>query len=105
MADGQSFCVFWHRHGCQGEMARGLFIPSLSASTTFWTAIVAILGTTISPYLFFWQAPQEAEDIEATPVREPLNHARHQASSAFERIRFDTYAGMDFPILSLSRSL
>jgi NRAMP (natural resistance-associated macrophage protein)-like metal ion transporter len=79
-----------------GEMFRGLFIPSLSASTAFWTAIVAILGTTISPYLFFWQASQEAEDIEATPVREPLNHAPHQAGSAFERIRFDTYAGMAF---------
>jgi NRAMP (natural resistance-associated macrophage protein)-like metal ion transporter len=58
-----------------GEMARGLFIPTLSASTTFWTSVVAILGTTISPYLFFWQASQEVEDVEASPEREPLKYA------------------------------
>jgi len=38
----------------------------------FWTTIVAILGTTISPYLFFWQASQEVEDIKAISEREPL---------------------------------
>ena len=54
-----------------GEMIRGLFIPTLSASTTFWTSAVAILGTTISPYLFFWQASQEVEDVEATSKRDP----------------------------------
>ena len=65
-----------------GEMARGLFIPTLSASTTFWTSVVAILGTTISPYLFFWQASQEVEDVEASPKRDPLKYAPRQAESS-----------------------
>jgi Mn2+/Fe2+ NRAMP family transporter len=78
------------------EMARGLFIPTLSASTAFWTSVVAILGTTISPYLFFWQASQEVEDLEATSKRDPLKHAPHQAERALERIRLDTYIGMAF---------
>jgi Mn2+/Fe2+ NRAMP family transporter len=99
MADPQPFCLFWHRDGRQsslGENVSRAFHTLAFGSTAFWTAIVAILGTTISPYLFFWQASQEAEEIAATPVREPLNHSPHQASSAFERIRFDTYAGMAF---------
>jgi Mn2+/Fe2+ NRAMP family transporter len=79
-----------------GEMARGFFIPTLSASTTFWTSVVAILGTTISPYLFFWQASQEVEDLEATSKRDPLKYAPHQAERALERIRLDTYIGMAF---------
>ena len=68
------------------EMARGLFIHTFSASTTF----------TISPYLFFWQASQEVEDVEASTEREPLKYAPHQAKSALERIRLDTYIGMAF---------
>jgi Mn2+/Fe2+ NRAMP family transporter len=79
-----------------GEMIRGLFIPTLSASTAFWTSAVAILGTTISPYLFFWQASQEVEEVEATPKRDPLKFAPHQAERALERIRLDTYIGMAF---------
>ena len=79
-----------------GEMFRGLVVPMLSASTTFWTSVVAILGTTISPYLFFWQASQEVEDVQATPERDPLKYAPHQAESALGRIRLDTYIGMAF---------
>jgi hypothetical protein len=79
-----------------GEVARGLFIPTLSASMAFWTSVVAILGTTISPYLFFWQASQEVEDVEAKPERDPLKYAPHQAESALARIRLDTYIGMAF---------
>src|ERR1700730_2823784 len=79
-----------------GEMARGLFIPTLPATTTFWTSVVAILGTTISPYLFFWQVSQEVEDVEASPKRDPLKYAPRQAKSALERIRLDTYIGMAF---------
>jgi Mn2+/Fe2+ NRAMP family transporter len=84
------------------EMARGLFIPTLSASTTFWTSVVAILGTTISPYLFFWQASQEVEEVEATSKRDPLKYAPHQAGSALARIRLDTYIGMAFSNLVAS---
>jgi hypothetical protein len=41
--------------------------------------------------LFFWQASQEVEDVEATPKRDPLKYAPHQAESALGRIRLDTY--------------
>ena len=46
------------------EAARGFFIPTLSSNAEFWTVVVAIFGTTISPYLFFWQASREVEEIE-----------------------------------------
>jgi Mn2+/Fe2+ NRAMP family transporter len=39
----------------------------------YFLMIVAVLGTTISPYLFFWQASQEVEDLRAQPRRRPLN--------------------------------
>ncbi|HLH95682.1 MAG TPA: divalent metal cation transporter [Xanthobacteraceae bacterium] len=76
------------------ELARGLFIPTVSSDVDFWTTVVAILGTTISPYLFFWQASQEVEDIKAVPEREPLVKSPSQGPDALERIRLDTYVGM-----------
>jgi NRAMP (natural resistance-associated macrophage protein)-like metal ion transporter len=79
-----------------GEVARGLLLPTFSADPRFWSTLVAILGTTISPYLFFWQSSQEAEDIKTIPEREPLIHEPHQAPDAHQRIRIDTYIGMAF---------
>jgi Mn2+/Fe2+ NRAMP family transporter len=79
-----------------GEAASGLLVPTFSADGAFWTTVVAILGTTISPYLFFWQASQEVEDIEAVPEREPLVDQPRQGPDALERIRLDTYVGMAF---------
>src|SRR5947209_3759576 len=78
------------------EVAWGLFVPSFSADAAFWSTVVAILGTTISPYLFFWQASQEVEDIKAVPAREPLVKKPRQGPDALERIRLDTYVGMAF---------
>src|ERR1700731_3536345 len=57
-------------------------------------AIVAVMGTTISPYLFFWQAGQEVEDTKEGAGARPLTRAPEQASSEFTRIRIDTYIGM-----------
>ena len=76
------------------EAARGLLIPTFAWDSAFWTTVVAILGTTISPYLFFWQAAQEVEDIRAVRERKPLIKAPEQGNDAIERIRFDTYVGM-----------
>jgi NRAMP (natural resistance-associated macrophage protein)-like metal ion transporter len=76
------------------EAARGFFIPSLSTQSHMWTTVVAILGTTISPYLFFWQASQEVEDIADVPARKPLIKAPAQGTDAIERIKLDTYVGM-----------
>ncbi|MBA1144489.1 Nramp family divalent metal transporter [Mesorhizobium neociceri] len=78
------------------EVAHGLFIPKFTTHAGFWTSVVGILGTTISPYLFFWQASQEVQDQKAKPERKPLKKAPKQAQSAIARIRLDTYIGMAF---------
>jgi NRAMP (natural resistance-associated macrophage protein)-like metal ion transporter len=79
-----------------GEAVRGLLVPTLSVDPAFWTTVVAILGTTISPYLFFWQASQEVEEVRADPAAQPLVKAPSQAAQAFDRIRLDTCVGMAF---------
>lgn len=56
--------------------------------------VVAILGTTISPYLFFWQASQEVEDTKAKPVERPLLEAPGAGPRELARIRLDTLVGM-----------
>lgn len=71
----------------------GALVPHISWNSKFLTTLVAILGTTISPYLFFWQASQEAEDVKVEPRRKPPI-APWQAVSAFTRIRTDTLVGM-----------
>ncbi|MBL6853159.1 MAG: divalent metal cation transporter [Alphaproteobacteria bacterium] len=58
------------------------------------TIIVAVFGTTISPYLFFWQAAQEVEEIEQHPGERPLVDDPPEAPQAFARIEFDTVVGM-----------
>ncbi|ESY74895.1 Nramp family divalent metal transporter [Mesorhizobium sp. M0051] len=78
-----------------GEVARGLFVPTLSPDPQFWTTVVAIFGTTISPYLFFWQASQEVEEEKASR-RKPLKKAPRRLTHAIKRIRLDTYVGMAF---------
>jgi NRAMP (natural resistance-associated macrophage protein)-like metal ion transporter len=78
------------------EAAQGFFLPTLSTDPSFWTTVVAILGTTISPYLFFWQASQEVEEIHAVAQRKPLVRAPSQGESAQIRITIDTYTGMAF---------
>ena len=77
-------------------LLRGTFVPRFSSDSEFWTTVVAVLGTTISPYLFFWQAAQECEDIRAHPERQALRRAPRQGHSAIDRIRADTYLGMAF---------
>ena len=70
--------------------------PKISWKPEYLTAIVAILGTTISPYLFFWQAEQEVEDEECDADKSPLLQSPEQAPAEFKRIRLDTYLGMFF---------
>jgi NRAMP (natural resistance-associated macrophage protein)-like metal ion transporter len=76
------------------EVALRTLMPHLSFKSEYITAVVAIFGTTISPYLFFWQASQEVEDQEAAPGEEPLITAPLQARAQFARIGIDTYIGM-----------
>ncbi len=79
-----------------GDLARSFFIPPIAWQPDYFTTIVAVFGTTISPYLFFWQASQEAEDIRDIPARDPLVVAPEQAPQAVQRIRIDTCLGMAF---------
>ncbi|WP_241911803.1 NRAMP family divalent metal transporter [Telmatospirillum siberiense] len=76
------------------EVGLAVIWPRLSAKPDYAMAIVAVLGTTISPYLFFWQAEQEVEDEKELSGARPLIRAPEQARGAFARIRIDTYLGM-----------
>ncbi len=78
------------------QVAFGTFFPHLSWKTEYITTIVALFGTTISPYLFFWQASQEVEDQIANPNEKPLLKAPEQAKANFKRIKIDTLIGMGF---------
>jgi Mn2+/Fe2+ NRAMP family transporter len=77
-----------------GEVAQGLFIPKFSLDASFWTAVVAIFGTTISPYLFFWQSAQECEEVDQHDDEHPLIDQPREGPQAISRIRVDTIAGM-----------
>lgn len=71
-------------------------VPSVSWSKDYWMALVAVLGTTISPYLFFWQTSQEAEEVHLHEGQEPLKKKPSQALQQFRRIAMDTRVGMAF---------
>lgn len=79
-----------------GDVLKATVLPQLQWNVAYLTAIVAVLGTTISPYLFCWQAAQEVEEIRESDEREPLKHADAQAPDAFRRIAIDTSVGMTF---------
>ena len=71
-------------------------VPHLSVNREMLASLIAVLGTTISPYLFFWQASQETEEIKADAKAEALKREPRQAREQFGRIRIDTYVGMTF---------
>ncbi|NRO95133.1 divalent metal cation transporter [Paraburkholderia sp. NMBU_R16] len=68
--------------------------PQLSWKRDYLTTIVAVLGTTISPYLFFWQASQEVEEMRGQAGQRALKHAPRQGPASLRRIRMDTWIGM-----------
>ena len=77
-----------------GEVVERLFIPKIQLTAPYLTVVVAVLGTTISPYLFFWQAEEEVEEVKESPEAKPLAYAPEQAPKELSRIRLDTYLGM-----------
>src|ERR1700733_15030855 len=79
-----------------GLVARYTFIPTFRMDTNYVVAIVAVLGTTITPYCFFWQSSQEAEDERIDPLAKALLDAPEQARPQIGRIRVDTYVGMGY---------
>jgi NRAMP (natural resistance-associated macrophage protein)-like metal ion transporter len=77
-----------------GQAGLALVMPQFPLTGDSFTVIVAILGTTISPYLLFWQSSQEVEEIERKPKAQPLKQAPLQAKSEMQRIQLDTLVGM-----------
>ena len=73
---------------------RGLLLPRVEWNAETWLMIVAILGTTISPYLFFWQASQEAEEVDDDPDQRPLKCDPLDGRVELKRIGWDTMIGM-----------
>ena len=76
-----------------GHALRSLVVPEFSWTAAYATGFVAILGTTISPYLFFWQAAQEIEEERRTHAK-PLMVVPKRAGAELKRIRNDTLVGM-----------
>lgn len=78
------------------EVVRTTVIPRMVLSRESFVALIAVLGTTISPYLFFWQASQEAEEVKNNRGEKALKRAPLQAPKQLERIHADTLVGMAF---------
>lgn len=78
------------------QVMHAAILPAISWKPEYVTMVVAIFGTTISPYLFFWQASQEVEELIAAPSARPLVDAPEQAPANFRRIKIDTMIGMAF---------
>jgi NRAMP (natural resistance-associated macrophage protein)-like metal ion transporter len=79
-----------------GEALKGLLIPKISFDEVFLTTLVAVLGTTISPYLFIWQSSQEAEEQRIDRDKRPLKRDSTGHEGELRRIRIDTLVGMAF---------
>ena len=80
--------VPWH------EVALRTVWPTFTPNAQAATMVVAIFGTTISPYLFFWQASEEVEEMERHQERGSLLRAPEAAARELRRIRWDTWSGM-----------
>ena len=78
------------------EALLGTFTPTISFDSKFMAALIAVLGTTISPYLFFWQAGEEVELKDSTPKAKALKRTPKRAEPELQRIKADTYIGMAF---------
>ncbi|MDP9127210.1 MAG: divalent metal cation transporter [Pseudomonadota bacterium] len=79
-----------------GTVAQELFWPTLSFNSAYLTAVLAVFGTTISPYLFFWQAGSEVEREREIPGRNALKDTPSKAKSEMRRMKIDTFVGMFF---------
>lgn len=76
------------------DVALRTFWPHFAVNANAAAMVVAVFGTTISPYLFFWQASEEVEDMHAHTDGAPLVSDAHLARAELRRIRWDTWSGM-----------
>jgi Mn2+/Fe2+ NRAMP family transporter len=70
--------------------------PKPTINTDYFLMVVAVLGTTISPYLFFWQASQEVEEMNQGRIDRPLRELSRGGDPEIGRIKIDTTVGMIF---------
>ena len=77
-----------------GQVLHDTFVPHLEGGKAFWAMLVAVLGTTVSPYLFFWQSSQEVEEQRASQDEHPIRNAPEEAGRQLHRISVDTLTGM-----------
>ncbi|WP_419757529.1 NRAMP family divalent metal transporter [Acidisoma sp.] len=77
-----------------GSVFVHLLVPHISLRADYLTVVVAVFGTTISPYLFFWQAGEEVEDMNERADSASLLDEPSAAPRELRRIRIDTYVGM-----------
>jgi len=75
---------------------KSTFVPNVSLAKDYVVTVVAVLGTTITPYCFFWQSSEEANDERVDPASHTLIEAPEEAPAEMRRIRFDTYFGMAY---------
>ena len=76
-------------------VAKATFVPQISLTSEYVTTIVAILGTTISPYLFFWEASEEVEE-EKSEGRTKLSERKGATDVEIKKEKIDTIVGMVF---------
>jgi Mn2+/Fe2+ NRAMP family transporter len=86
--------VLFTVHVPWGQVALHTFWPNFALNSDAATVIVGVFGTTISPYLFFWQASEEVEDMQSHQGAEPLVRDRREAGAELRRISWDTWSGM-----------
>ena len=77
-----------------GTVLLHLVVPHIEWTGAYFTVVVAVFGTTISPYLFFWQASEEVEDVNDDPAAQPILEAPAAGPRQLKRIRLDTIVGM-----------
>jgi hypothetical protein len=71
-------------------------VPNFSLTKDYVVTVVAVLGTTITPYCFFWQSSQEAQEERLDPATHALITTPKEAPTQISRMRFDTYVGMGY---------
>ena len=92
--------VLFTVHVPWSKVALHTFWPRFTPDGASATMIVAVFGTTISPYLFFWQASEEVEDMRAPPHATALLRNAQPAERELRRIRWDTWSGMFYSNLT-----
>jgi Mn2+/Fe2+ NRAMP family transporter len=86
--------VLFTVHVPWGQVALRTVWPHFKPDATAAAVVVGVFGTTISPYLFFWQASEEVEDMQAKKGARPLKRDGRAAGRELRRIRWDTWSGM-----------